>query len=321
MIDFINEYFNDKELFFITAKEHPNDFKLSVYKHKYSFKYFVEELKERQELKQSIYFSINTFKYIDGEISRKEDNLHKIKSLFFDFDKDGYEVGNKVKEIFGRPSYIIQTSQDKYQFIYQFDKPIETNFEYIYEISKTLTKYLQEEVFNEDKEKIDNTFDMSRVGRLPNTINAKNGFKVKWWKTDILYSLKYWENLIKELNMKWRTRDEDKRVKNNNKNTLKTVKNKKSIESIDKYDFINYERYLKTYKSIEYNRFKRRKLKIDKSIVDMSFLKRFKNEFESEFGNDIEVIKSILAYCREDLIEKHGHEIERYIENKIRDIY
>jgi len=38
MNDFINEYFNKGEYFYITAKTHPNDFKLSVYSNTFAKK-------------------------------------------------------------------------------------------------------------------------------------------------------------------------------------------------------------------------------------------------------------------------------------------
>lgn len=311
MNKFINDYFNEENIFFISAKEHPNDYKLSVYRNLKSFNYHYKDLKQRNISKQSIYFSLNTFQFIDNKISRKREHLKSIKSLFFDFDKDGKETGNKVVKLLGRPTYIIQTSPDKYQFIYKFVNEITNKelFEYVYEISKTLTKYLQEVIFEGDKERIDNTFDMSRVGRLPLFQNAKNNFEVKWWKTNNQYTLNHFINFIEENDIEWRTRT-DKPPKTN-KSLPKTNKKTKSIEIYEDnelFDYINYEKYLKAYNYLKKNN-------KDLSRVDFTFIKRFKKELEEDFEN----ILSVLRYCRKDLMTKHGHEIERYINKKIED--
>jgi len=224
----------------------------------------------------------------------------------------------------GRPSYIIQTSPDKYQFIYRFDNEIveERLFEYVYEISKTLTKYFQDVIFNGDKEKIDNTFDMSRVGRLPSSINAKNGFKVKWWKTDLRYSLSHFEDFIKDNNITWRKRKETT-IKTPKKVSKTPLKSKliKVYEENDLVAGIDYKSYKFAYSMIIKNMFRNKSLEVDYSRADQAFFRRYKKDFEEELGNDIEIIITILRYCRKNLMEVHGHEIERYIELKIRDSY
>ena len=72
------------------------------------------------------------------------------------------------------------------------------------------------------------------------------------------------------------------------------------------YDYIDYDKYLKAYNRIK-------KYKNDLSVVDFIFIKRFKAELEEDFEN----ILSVLRFCRSDLMAKHSHHIEDYINNKI----
>ena len=307
MNNFINEYFansSKSDSFYLVFKNNvKNQYTGSIYKNKFSYKYIYEDIIKRNNAGESIYFSLNHFKYIEDEISRKELNLSSIKSLFFDIDKDGEETAKKIISMLGQSSFTIRTSEDKYQLIYQFEEDIRdsSQFEYIYQVSKTLTKFFQIEVFNEDKERIDNTFDGSRVARLPNLINCKNGFKIKYKNNNIKYNLKHFEDFIETHNCEIRTRNDETKKKTKKTTTkttktpLKTIKSKKIDNSITLYDFIDYKPYLFAYNMIKKNMFISKKLEIDYSRLDQAFFRRNKKRFNEEYENDIETIKSILA--------------------------
>ncbi|MDF1876031.1 hypothetical protein JHD48_09810 [Sulfurimonas sp. SAG-AH-194-I05] len=305
MNNFINNYFNNEEYFYIfllNRIETEINFKGKVVKktreYKHNLKSFNEWYQKFQTMNKNhnwdIYFSINPFK-TDSK-NRYEINVSEYKSLFFDIDEDGENTAKKIISTLGSSTYTIRTSKEKYQLIYQLETPFKGNFEELKEykeVLKILTYHF----------KTDHTFDLSRVGRVPELINNKNDWNIKYKNNNILYNIEHFKKYIIDNDIKIPAKTPKKTPK-------KTLKDKpmEIYEDNVLHDNINYEKYLKSYNHLKkYNK--------DLSAVDFTFIKRYKEELEEDF----EDILSILRYCREDLMEKHGHEIERYITLKIED--
>ena len=98
--------------------------------------------------------------------------VKEVRAIYFDIDEDAINIKNEIldTELFCTPTFTIQTSPEKYQLIYLLKKPLTTHFNEFEQILKFLTKYF----------KTDKTFDISRIFRIPNLINNKNGFNVNY---------------------------------------------------------------------------------------------------------------------------------------------
>jgi len=241
MNNFINDYFKNEDIFYIfllNRNKEPHTTK-QYYCNKKQFKKF-EELNyiKWNKLGVDIYFSLNTFEKVDNKISRKKENVKNVKTLFFDIDENGEEIKNQIIEKLGLPSYIFQTSKNKFQLLYLL-KNENIDFMEFEKISKTLTKY-----FNTD-----HTFDISRVSRLPNFINNKNGFEVNFIKNNVDYDLKYFKDFIKNNNIELLTFSKENGTHKEKRKKIVVKNVKQNLKNID----IKYKNNKKMYVDIYQN--------------------------------------------------------------------
>lgn len=275
--DFINEYFTDTDIFYIGTKDRKTgDWKqYALTKNEVNYKL----LEQFNYYKKDIYISLNTFKEKKG---RWESNVAKTDKIFFDIDINGDEIKNKIIEELGEPTYLLQTSKNKWQLIYQLDKSY--NKEDIKRVSKLLSHH-----FNTDK-----TFDLARVFRAPFFINNKNGFKVQIMKLSMFQkkpTLEHFENYIIKNNIQ-ETEQEKQKTQSTTKSTNKILSN---VNFNPSNKFI--DRYLEMVESCNN----------DKSAADLKFVRYLmyrRYSFKSAIKNLLE--------CREDIFTKHKN-IDTYI--------
>jgi hypothetical protein len=188
--NFIDNYFEDDDIFFVFLLNRTNELKTtkktqSYYCNKKQFYKHYSNYQKWNKKGIDLYFSLNTFQKIEKKIFRQEKYIKDIRTLFFDIDTNAETIRPKIILELGLPTYEIQTSENKYQLLYCLN---DTNIdnETFKNISKTLTYHF----------KTDTTFDTARVSRMPENINNKNGFNVKYSYNDIKYSLKHFETYI-----------------------------------------------------------------------------------------------------------------------------
>lgn len=309
--DFINTYYTPGEIYlfgFINRQPTNKYMKNGWFWTKQLKDTSFEKIEKLNYYNKCIYLSLNVFDGTlteKGNISRAESAVKEIKSIFFDIDKKGPEIKEKVIAELGDPTFEIQTSEKKYQLIYQFEKNITEDFAFIKNISYTLTKYFQ----------TDNTFDLPRIFRAPFYKNQKpgNGFDVKVKYNEKYFKKEYFLEYLQKNNIELLDSEVEKKKPKPVKITAtkpETVKTKDNI-----YENINfnpknkyYEKYLEQVKNCNN----------DKSRADITFV-RFLMYRKMSFENAIKNLKE----CREDLIQKHRHEINHYIsnlENSVSDI-
>lgn len=136
------------------------------------------------------YISLNLFK----DMNRTKDNISNLNGFMFDFD-DG-EISKLVENVentFGKATWKITTtpSKGKTQLIYLF-KEKEFRVDIWEKVSYTITKW----------GKGDNTWDLPRMFRHPESVNGKNGEKTTVNESGIEYSLDYFIEKIKENSIK-----------------------------------------------------------------------------------------------------------------------
>jgi len=251
--DFINNYFNDDDIFSIntidrTEKDKKKNFKTYMNTKK-SVRY--DLLKKFNYYNKDIYISLNTFnKY------RQENDVKTFNKIFFDIDENGEEIKDKIINIFGKPNLLIQTSKEKYQLIYILKIEKETK-EDIKRLSYNLTNYF----------KTDHTFDLARIYRLPFFINNKNGFQVELLENNFTKRFSFNEFIQFFKDKKYYELQEKK------EQTTKTTRNKTTtapeLKTIElKSEYINfYNTFLKITKQ-------------DRSAADYIFMKKYKDKKE-----------------------------------------
>jgi hypothetical protein len=217
--NFINQYFEDGEIFYIFfLNRNTNATQQRYCDLKYFNKNYQDLWSEWNKKEVDIYFSLNNFKWIDKKISRKKRNVKDIKTLFFDIDIDAETIKPLIIKELGKPTYVIQTSQNKYQLLYVLENT-DIDFNDFETISKTLTYHF----------KTDKTFDISRVSRLPNNINNKNGFMVNYEYNHIKYDIKHFQDYINLNNIILEETIKDKSFKTSNKVIAEKHKQKEKI--------------------------------------------------------------------------------------------
>jgi len=123
MNTFINQYFNKEDTFYIFLLNRNTKGTKSYYHNLDSFNKFYKLNYQKWNKKGvDIYFSLNTFKKIDNVIFRRENHIKNFKSIFFDIDINGSITKNFIIKELGIPTYIIQTSEEKYQLIYELNE-------------------------------------------------------------------------------------------------------------------------------------------------------------------------------------------------------
>lgn len=288
--DFINNFYNLSDLFYIGFKDRTTGAKISWWnKAHYKDTLDYKKLQALNYYKKDIYLTLNTFK--DAQKGRFEHNIKNVKFLFFDIDYNGEIIKDKIIKELNNPTFLIQTSPEKYQLLYKLDKE-NYNHADVKSISKILTNY-----FNTDK-----TFDLARVFRCPFFTNNKNNFKVKILQNnkDISYSLDYFNNFIELNNLK-----EIEQQKDSIKTTFKAStkqKDNKAIDNTNNIDFNANNKYLSTYNNFVL------KANNDKSKADLAFIR-----FLRYRKLNINICIKHLKECRQDLNEKHAHELDYYI--------
>ena len=123
------------------------------------------------------YIGLNVF----SDSRRIKDLVSNFNGFFFDFDDGDQSKIDRIINDLGEPTWKINTTKslNKWQLIYLFDTPVgKDEAENWVEKSRALT----------EKYEADHCFDISRVFRLPNSVNGKNGELVTVEDTGIEYS-------------------------------------------------------------------------------------------------------------------------------------
>lgn len=164
-IDFISWYFNANEHFYISIIDNKTS-KTQNYIHNVeSFKNNYKKILYNNKTK-SLYFTYNTF---NTEYGKRIVNVTSIKSMLFDFDEVETSTQDlkKLLSIFPNPSYILQSSPNKYQVCYRLNS-MDVSFKDFSIIHKVLSNH-----FNSDI----NVCSVEKLFRLPFSINRKNDFQ------------------------------------------------------------------------------------------------------------------------------------------------
>ena len=312
-VDFLKEYFNDDEYFIITRKYPKNNGKVKHYQTMVNIKDISIEKRLgkfhylNRDKNVDIYFTLNSYHFQKSYYpSRKEEYVKTIKSFYFDIDKGDIELKKlNIIKIFGIPTYIIETSKGKFQFIYKFKEPIIiydfSDIEYFKQLLKGLLYYFD----------VDKTFDSARIFRLVGYMNKKQGnndFIVKIQKNNYYYTFQEFENIAKDFLLP--IKQTKKRVSNSksvSKSKSKTSnKNNKDTSNFDKYKNIT-RTYNKKYIELL------NKYKEDYSTADISYARWL--YFRKNLNDDeiIEKIFKVRGYNH--IIEKHDYQINYYFEN------
>jgi len=309
--EFLKDYFNDDE-YFIIARKFPKDSKAITYqsihnindKHLEKFLYKCFYL--NRDNKNDIYFTLNSYKKQTTRYpKRSELFVEGVKGFYFDIDKEVDIIYPKIIELFGYPSYKITSSQGKYQLIYKFDEP------YRGDISK-FKQLLKAVVYNFHP--LDKLFDTARLFRLAGFTNKKIGndnYKVYVEKFGNLYTFERFEKIASKFSV-----PEKPQKKNTSKIEAKiplkskTI-NKSNIGSPDTI-FVKYEGIKKIinrkYKELlnKYNQ--------DYSTADLAYARWLRTV--KQIDDDEVIIKKLFeARGYTDMMDKHGYQIEYYIEN------
>lgn len=312
-IDFLKEYFNDDEYFIITRKYPKKNGKVKHYQTMVNIKDISIEKRlgkfyyQNKNENVDIYFSLNTYHHQKSYYpSRKEEYVKTIKSFYFDIDKGDVELKkSNIIKMFGIPTYIIETSKGKFQFIYKFKEPVIINDFSDIEYFKQLLKGL---LYHFD---VDKTFDSARIFRLVGYMNKKQGnndFIVKIQKNNYYYTFKEFENIAKDYLLP--IKQNKKRVSNNksiSKSKSKTSnKNKIDISNYDKYKNIT-RTFNKKYIELldKYNE--------DYSTADISYARLL--YFRKNLTDDEIIEKIFKARGYNHIMEKHDYQINYYFEN------
>ena len=227
--------------------------------------------------------------------------VKEVRAIYFDIDEDAINIKNEIldTELFCTPTFTIQTSPEKYQLIYLLKKPLTTHFNEFEQILKFLTKYF----------KTDKTFDISRIFRIPNLINNKNGFNVNYKFNEtstidferikefvFLNGFKYEQDIKKAIVSK------DKRKKTT------TIKAHNPLKSF----LYNIEQYKHTiHKENSQYDYLLRKYDNDKSTADIAYCKWL--VYKKGFKKDSTIIKKLIeARGYDDLTTSHPY-IDDYL--------
>ncbi|MEA2018507.1 MAG: DNA-primase RepB domain-containing protein [Campylobacterota bacterium] len=308
-IEFLKDYFNEDEYFIIAQKYPKIDDKV---KHHHSMLNITNKNIDKQlgkfyylnkDKNVDIYFSLNTYKQQKSFYpSRREQYVNSIKSFYFDIDKgDIEEKKQNIIKMFGTPTYIIESSKNKFQFIYKFDKPLIINsiedIKYFKQLLKSLTYHFD----------IDKTFDSARIFRLVGYMNKKqanNNFKVKIEKNNYYYTFEEFEIIAKNYLLQKPTT-----TLSNKKKLDKPIKTKPKT-----YSDIEYKKYSAITKKFNrrYKEFSQ-KYNNDKSTADIAYARWL--YFQKNLSDEKIIIKIFEARGYKDLIEKHAYQIDYYFDN------
>ena len=313
--DFLLDYFNEDE-YFIIAQKHPMvDGKI---KHHHTMLNIKNENLKKQlgrfyylnkDANVDIYFTLNTYQQQNTPYpKRKEPFVHSIKSFYFDIDKgDVDQKKTDIINLLGHPTYLITSSENKYQFIYKFSEPLIVKNEEERNKFKILLKGLTYH-FN-----LDSTFDTARVFRLVGYKNKKKNnddFIVEIQKHDTLYNFADFEEIAHDYPAP--EKETKKPTQIDVKPSQKTLKKKKTDITSNGSKFDKFKGIKKVinrkYKELvnKYNQ--------DKSTADLAYARWLRTAKQIDDEN---VIVHMIFKARgyQELMEKHGYQIEYYIDN------
>lgn len=302
IIDFLKTYFTKEETFFIFSldRENKRTFQKSFTVTNPTLENYLKKMIWFNNTKNSdIYYSLNAFKPIDGKVKRREENIQHIKSFYFDIDSNTEIIYPKIIEYFGTPTFDINTSPNKKQLIYQFDKPFIGDTKYF-------SKLLQGCCYHFETDK---TFDTPRIFKLigEDLINNKNGYKINFEYSEKYYKFEDFERLSKPF-----IHLASKEKKTPSKK-VKKVSNTKVIKKVDT-DFTEYEKYKGMYKiNKKYNDLLK-KCEYDYSKTDISFVKWLRTSKQIS-NEEILIAKLFQSRGYDCLMEKHSYQIDYYILN------
>jgi len=315
-ITFLRDYFNEDENFII-AQKHPKN-KDGKVKHHHSMlnintpkidrhlgRFYYLNLKNGVD----IYFSLNTYKKQSKRFpSRKEEKVEKIKSYYFDIDKGDIEQKKaEIINLLGHPTYIIESSKEKFQFIYKFKEPKIVASE---DDRANFKKLLKGLCYHFD---IDKTFDTARIFRLAGYMNKKphnDNFKVTIQKYEYYYNFQEFEELAKNYII------EEPKPKNPSKiDAQPRQKPLKVKEPKINPNGCKFDKY-KDIKKVPNRKYKEllNKYNGDKSTADLGFAKWLRTAKQITDEDDI-IERLFKARGYTELMQKHGYQIEYYIDN------
>jgi len=124
---------------------------------------------------------------MNKQLKRSKEYLSDILSVYFDIDENSVAITNRIIQELGTPTFIVNTSPDKKQLIYKLKQSLSGHMQEEFEsIQKKLIKYFQ----------TDNTYDATRMFRLPGFINHKNGYRVNYTFNDIQYDFDFFKQFV-----------------------------------------------------------------------------------------------------------------------------
>lgn len=277
-IDFINSYFSDSDNFFISIMNNQTKQIQNYYHNKNSFKDKFKAIANKNN-NASIYFTINSFKDKEscdlnnyGTPKKSKTNVNNIKSIVFDFDEPDTSLDNLEKlliELGIDPTYILETSPNKYQICFKLNLETINHSEYEL-INKTLATH-----FNSDL----NVCSVEKLFRLPFFVNRKNGFQTKIITSDFnnVYDYSYFKEFI--------------------------IKNPNLVEIYNKL-LDKVKKPLKKQRKEIYNL----GVYIDSNLkdVDVKLIKRYKHLLKI---NDDDASVTDLVYCKSRAIETNDFDL------------
>lgn len=303
IFQFLQNYFKEEEIFFFFSLDRNNK---KVIQRQFTLnqeglKKYIGQLQWFNKQGTDIYYSLNSFKRVDNKVKRREEYINNIKSFYFDIDKDTELIYPKIIEMFGVPTFDINTSPNKKQLIYKFDTPFKGDTKYFSQLLQGLVNH-----FGTDK-----TFDTPRIFKLigDNLINNKNGYKINFEHNKRFVSFEEFEKL--SLPLLPTIQEEKKQPK---KTPQKTPKTEKKTTNKDKSYLFNYEDFKGEYKiNKKYNQLLV-KYNYDYSTTDISFVKWLR--VSKQISNEYELVKRLfLSRGYDHLMNKHSYQIDYYIKN------
>lgn len=303
VLQFLQTYFKEEEIFFFFSLDRNNN---KVVQRSFTLKNkglekYINQLKWFNKNGSDIYYSLNSFKRVDNKVKRREEYINNIKSFYFDIDKDTEVIYPKIIEMFGVPTFDINTSPNKKQLIYQFDKPFQGDTKYFSQLLQGLVNH-----FGTDK-----TFDTPRIFKLigDNLINNKNGYKINFEYNKRFVSFEEFEKL--SLPFLPKIIEDKKRPQK----TLKITPKTKKLTTIEEKSYLfNYEDFKGEYKiNKKYNQLLE-KYNYDYSTTDIGFVKWLR--VSKQISNEYELVKRLfLSRGYDHLMNKHSYQIDYYIKN------
>jgi len=312
-IEFLRDYFNKDEYFIIAQKYPKIDDKV---KHHHSMMNISNTSIEKQlgrfyylnkDDNVDIYFSLNTYeKQNTFYPKRKEEFVASIKSFYFDIDKGDIEQKKQdIIKLIGEPTYVIESSKGKFQFIYKFNEAFivkdENDIAHFKQLLKGLTYHFD----------VDKTFDTARIFRLANYMNKKpnnHNFIVTVTKFENYYTFEEFETVAKPYLLAENTIKPKKRKTSSKEKKTKKVSN--TSNKFTKYKNINkvpnrkYQELLEKYQN-------------DYSTADIAYARWL--YFRKGIKNDKTIIEKIVqARGYEHIMHKHSNQIEYYFENIVK---